>query len=96
MKSMPTTPEVASKLAESLQRCTLFMGMDQKLLAELHFQPIRVLKFDVEWSVVFSCLAAASSCCSSDCAKGEPTTHRSELSGSLNAAVASGRLRLAF
>jgi twitching motility protein PilT len=33
MKSMPTTPEVANKIAASLGRSTLFQGIDPKLLA---------------------------------------------------------------
>jgi CRP-like cAMP-binding protein len=35
MKSMPSTPEVASKIAISLQRCALFQQMDKKLLTDI-------------------------------------------------------------
>ncbi len=33
MQTMPPNPEVVNKLAASLQRCALFQGMEQKLLA---------------------------------------------------------------
>ncbi|MCI0417462.1 cyclic nucleotide-binding domain-containing protein, partial [bacterium] len=35
MKSMPLTPEVAKKVAISLGRSSLFLGMDPKLLEEI-------------------------------------------------------------
>ncbi len=35
MKSMPPTPEVVNKLAASLQRCALFLGIEQKVLTEI-------------------------------------------------------------
>ena len=35
MKSMPSTPELASKIAIALGRCSLFRGLDQKLLADI-------------------------------------------------------------
>ena len=35
MKSMPSTPEVAKKIAISLGRSSLFLGMDPKLLGEI-------------------------------------------------------------
>ncbi|MCI0441848.1 PilT/PilU family type 4a pilus ATPase [bacterium] len=35
MKSMSSTPELASKIAIALSRCALFRGLDQKLLADI-------------------------------------------------------------
>jgi twitching motility protein PilT len=35
MKSMPLAPEMVTRLAVSLGRCTIFQGMDQKLLTEI-------------------------------------------------------------